>query len=278
MLSHALNRLTDRVVPPSSRQDAELFRQSKRVAAIDLVCLFWTLLFAALYAVFASPRCGLMVLLAAPIILTSLTRLHRGRSTTSCGNLLCFAGWFALTLLAVFTGGSTATPLFWYTALPFIAVHTAGTVSGVVWTAISLASVTLLAAAEVLGVTFPQDVPVGDQKTLYFLVLFGLVICHYVLGTFRVAGEQRARVVLREANRRLAESREAMRTLEAGFGFSVEAWEKMKRENVTLERLVAEKFHVSEDQEDDDDEDSEAELDRLLAADSDTNLPPIGAR
>jgi hypothetical protein len=280
MLSHALNWLTDRVVPLSLRHDRDVFRNAKRVAAMALVCLFWSTLFAALYTVLASSRCGFVVLLAVPAILWSLHALGRGRSPAECGNILCFAGWLPLTLLALVTGGTTAPALFWYTVLPFVAIQTAGVASGAVWTLISLVTITLIAVAEVLGVNFPQDVPDGNSKPLYFLVMCCLVICHFVLASVRVGGEQRADVALREANSRLARTREALKTLEAGFGFSVEAWEKLKREHAGLKWLVAQKIDVTDDQDGDDKETdmTDAELDRFDVDEPELQRPIIGPK
>lgn len=271
MLSRALNRLTDRFVPPSLRADAEVHQKAKRVAAFDIVCLFWALLFASIFALAASTRSGLAVLVAAPGIVCSLSALRLGRSPTLCGNIACFAGWSALTLVALVSGGASAPPLFWYTTLPFLAIHTAGVASGVAWTAIPLVSIAALAAAEAAGVRFPQDVPVAQQKTLYFLVLSCLVICHFVFAWLRVGSEQRARLALREANRRLAAAREVRKTLELGFGLSIEEWEKTKREKLVLERLLAQRTEDADESDEWDLDDDE--LDRLDAlSDSDPGL------
>jgi hypothetical protein len=230
MISRLLNAFSNYLVPESFRQDPEVFRRAKWAAAFDAAFIFWTVLFAAVYAILASPRAGLFTLLATVPMLVSLSSLTRGQSPAWCGNMLCFGGWLSLTALGVITGGSTAPALFWYTCLPFVAILTAGVAWGIFWTLISFGTLVIFASLEWLGVTLPMDVPAENVKPLYFAVLSGLVCCHFVLASLRVGIEQRARDALEEANRRLLQARETLATLEKSFDFSVDEWERMKRE------------------------------------------------
>jgi hypothetical protein len=230
MVSRILNSFSNYLVPESLRQDPEVYRRAKWAASFDAAFIFWTVLFAVVYAALASTRSGLVTLIATVPMLESLSALKRGKSPAWCGNMLCFGGWLSLTALATFTGGSTAPALFWYTCLPFVAILTGGVGWGVVWTLMSFATLVTFASLEWFGVQLPLDVPQENAKPLYFAVLSGLVACHFVLASLRVGIEQRARDALDEANRRLLQARQTLETLEKSFDFSVDEWEQMKRE------------------------------------------------
>ncbi len=237
-LSALLNFISDRLVPFSLRRDPEVFRRAKRVAMFGITFLVWEAVFAALYTAMASPRCGAMALLTAPWIIGSLVALKRGASPAVCGNVLCVGGWIGLTALGAVTGGSTAPALFWFTCLPFVAILTGDVGCGIAWTLIPFATILLFGIAEGMGIDLPQDVPAENAKFLYFAVLSGLVLCHFLLASVRLGVEQRARVAIKEVNRRLAQARRTLETLEAGFDFSIEEWEKLKREKAALERAL----------------------------------------
>jgi hypothetical protein len=241
-MTSSIMSLPDRIIPASLRCDAEVYRRAKRAAIFDIAFLIWSLLFAILYATLASPRCGLMVLVAVVFIVGSLAALRRGMSPAICGNLLCLGGWASLSALAVVSGGSTAPALFWCTCGPFVAILTAGVPWGVFWSLMSFGTMVSLLILEALGVQFPLDVPPENAKALYFAVLLGLVLCHFVLASVRVGVEQRAGAALREANRRLAQARRTLETLEEGFDFSVDEWKKLKREKTALERALSHKL------------------------------------
>jgi hypothetical protein len=270
MISRALNSFSNHLVPESLRQDPEVYRRAKWVAAFDAAFIFWTVMFAGLYGALASTRCGMVTLLAVLPMLQSLAALKRGKSPAMCGNLLCFGGWISLTALAGITGGSSAPALFWYTCLPFVAILTAGVRWGIFWTVISFGTLLCFAIAESLGIRLPNDVPAENTKTLYFSVLSGLVVCHFVLASLRVGIEQRARDALEDANRRLSQARQTLETLEKSFDFSIEEWERVKRERRARE--FVEKVLNS------DDEFVGGELEEIDGDSSDTDLPATSRR
>src|SRR5262249_7530752 len=87
---------------------------------------------------------------------------------------------------------------------------------------------------------------------LYYAVVFGSVICQFGMVWVGVGIEQRARNALRESHRQLAQARQALDSLQHGFGFSLEEWEKLKREKRALEfalrcRSAAEDWAINED-------------------------------
>ncbi len=285
MLSHALDRLSDRFVPNVWRQDPEVCRQAKRTAMLDVAFLFWTLVYAAVFAVVGSPRCGLMVLLAVPPIAASLVALSHGVSPAICGNLLTAAGWLALTAVALVSGGVLSPALLWYTCGAFVATFTDGPRAGILWATVFLASFVAFALVDAFGWHLPSDVPADRARLLYVLVVGGLVACHFVMAWVRVGSEQRAGLALAEANRRLAALRPTLKTLQAGFGFTVEEWQQLKREKVALERVVQQALDDGETDDDDNETDDDAgfdvegaqlqaELDRLAEFDNDASHSP----
>ena len=267
MISRLLNCVSNHLVPDSLRQDPEVYRRAKWVASFDAAFIFWAAAFAGLYCTLASVRCGLLALLAVLPMLESLAALKRGKSPAWCGNLLCLGGWASLTAIGAITGGSTAPALFWYTCLPFVAILTGGIGWGILWTAISFVTLLVFVGLEWFGFQLPLDVPPEHTKTLYFAVLSGLVACHFVLASLRVGIEQRARDALDEANRRLSQARETLETLEKSFDFSVEEWERMKREKRAREFAERMLHDPAERVDDADVEELDADL-----LDSDTSI------
>jgi hypothetical protein len=242
-LISAIDAALDRLVPDSLRRDPDIFRQAKRVAALDLALLFWTMVFAAIYAALGSTRCGLVTLWAVLPILGSLASLKRGRSPAFCGNLLCAAGYFTLTSLGLITGGWTAIPpMLWYTVLPVVAVLTCGVYWGFLWTVIPLATVGAFALLEALGVRLSQELSPRSVHVFGFAVVAGLLLCQFVLAWVRVGVEQRALDALHAAQQNLARTRAEADALQAGFGFSMEDWARLKREKAALEHFLESRF------------------------------------
>ena len=123
----AIDGQLDRFVARSLRQDPDVWRQAKRVAAFDLAFLFWVGLFAGVCWALGSAWCGLITLWAMLPILASLWAMKRGHSPVVGGNLLCLAGIVTLTALGLVTGGWTGIPpMLWYTVLPVVAMLTCG--------------------------------------------------------------------------------------------------------------------------------------------------------
>jgi hypothetical protein len=228
----------DFVVHDDLRRDADVFRQAKRVAVFAVAFTLWAVLYAGIYLLLDSPRCALICIGACPLLLASLVTLRRGLSPAYGCNLVCCGGLFPLSGLAYLSGGWTAAPLLWFSVLPVVAVLTAGVGWGLVWTIIPMAMLGAFAGAEVSGFQFTRDMTGQMERDFAFMVLMGLIVCQFVLAWIRVGIEQRALAALREANKKLAESRRCAEELEAGFGFSLEEWTKLRREKAALEHFI----------------------------------------
>jgi hypothetical protein len=238
-----IDAMSDQMVSDFLRTDPDVFRQAKRVAAFDLALLFWTIVFAMVYTLLGSPRCGLVTLWTVLPILASLAALKRGKSPAFCGNLLCAGGYLTLTALGSITGGWTAIPpMLWYTVLPVVAVLTCGVRWGFIWTLIALASVGVFALVEGLGITLPQELSSLSLHVFGIAAVAGLLLCQFVLAWVRVGVEQRALDALDEARKSLARMRAEAESLKAGFGFSMEDWARLKREKAALEHFVECRF------------------------------------
>ena len=100
-------------------------------------------------------------------------------------------------------------------------------------------SLSLFAAVHAMGINLPQELPQASQPVFTFLVIAGLIICQFILMGIRVGIEQRALLALREANEGLLKAHLHLASLDAGFGFSPQAWEKLKREKAALEYALS---------------------------------------
>lgn len=266
-LASAIDAALDRVVADSLRQDPDIQRKAKRVAAFDVAMLFWTLVFASVYAALGSLRCAAVTLWAVLPILVSLAALVRGRSPTLCGNILCAGGYLTLTALGLISGGWTGMPpMLWYTVLPVVAVLTCGISWGIVWTLVTLVSVAVFALLTGLGVGFPQEVNPSSMYLFGFLLVAGLLLCQFMLAWVRVGIEQRVLDALQEAERKLVKTRAEADALEAAFGFSMEDWTRVQREKAALEYFVECRFGnlgldpMDEEMDNDEPDDEDAEL------------------
>jgi len=228
----------DWVVSDDLRRDADVFRQAKRVAVFAVAFTLWAALYAAIYLLLGSPRCAWICLTASLFLWSSLVALKRGLSPAYGCNLVCCGGFFPLSGLAYFGGGWSAAPLLWFSVLPVVAVLTAGIGWGLVWTVLPMAMLGAFAGAAAAGFVFPQELTGLVARDFSFLVLMGLITCQFVLACVRVGIEQRALAALRDANKKLAESRRCAEELEAGFGFSLEEWTKLRREKAALEHFI----------------------------------------
>jgi hypothetical protein len=237
-----VNDALDCVIAERLKQDADIQRQAKRVAAFAIAFLFWTLVFGAVYAMFGAPRSGLIVIAACLPILGSLLAVRCGRTPVFAGNLLCAAGWSALTASGAINGGWTSSALAWYTTLPVVSALTSGALWGLVWTVIPLASIALFAAFQWLGIEFSNELPPASQLGFAFCVLAGLIVCQFVLAWLRLGIEQRALMALQETNASLIQARKTLAILREGFGFSMDDWAKLQREKEALQRFFRLRF------------------------------------
>ncbi len=241
-LAVSIDELLNGAIAEVWKSDADTQRQAKRVAAFAIAFAFWAVLFGCFYVYLGAPRSGLIAISAGVPILASLFVVRLGASPAVGGNLVCASGWMALTALGAINGGWTASPLMWYSALPVVAVLTAGVGWGIVWTVIPLVSVAVLGALQTWGVTFPIELPPATRLEFAFSALLGLIACQFVMAWVRVGIEQRALLALQETNDRLRKARQTLDLLETSFGFSMEEWARVQREKAALERFVRLRF------------------------------------
>lgn len=241
-LTTAIDRLTNRLISVSLRQDADVWRHAKRIAVLNLAFALWVGLYAGICAVLGAWPCGLLTLSTFLPILVSLWALKRGASPVVCGNITCLGGWTMMTTIAALSGGGVATPLLWYSVLPVLATMASGMVWGLAWTVACIVSIGLFALAGAWGMPFPQQFSPRSLDVFGFTLIVGLVICQFVMAVVRVGVEQRALAALHEARRRLANVRRDLDTLQAVYGFSMDDWARVQREKAALERFVRLKY------------------------------------
>jgi hypothetical protein len=242
-LASALNELSDPLVPAAWRGNSALLRQAKCDAVYALAFLGCAFVFATLYALLGAYRSSLITLWTVLPILLSLVALERANSPAVCGHLLCAGGWATLTAIGIVTGGWTGIPpMLWFTGLPVVAVTTAGRWAGLLWTAVSLATVSAFAVAQTLGVVFPQELTSTGQRVVGYALVAGLLLYQLIAVWIRIGIEQRALGSLHRTRRKLAKARNELQELQAGFGFSIKDWERLKREKAALEYFVRRRF------------------------------------
>ena len=230
-----LDRLFDWTVSASARQTPETFRRAKRLALLDVTFLFWSVVFSVVYASVGSPRCALVTLSYTVWIVGSLIALRQGKSVPFATNVLCAGGCSTLVIDAIFSGGSLSPPLLWLGCAPVVAVITCKARWGAFWLLATLAMIAVLVGADVVGVQLANDLNASQFRMLYYAVVFGSVICQFVMVWVGIGIEQRARDALRESNRQLADARQLLDSLQQGFGFTLDEWTKLKREKQALE-------------------------------------------
>jgi hypothetical protein len=251
-LSLMIDSLSDRFIPDSLRQDADVLRHAKRVAIYDLSFIGWSVFFSVIYAAMGCPTCVWVVIWTNLLFCLSLAALKHGRAPALCGDLTCLSGWCTLSALAFLQGGWLAPSLMWYSVLPVLAALTGGVARAVVWTLIPLVSSGAFAVAYLLGFPFPQYLTPGQLSVFNYAALAGLMLCQSFMACIRLGVEQRALAALFETNRRLADARRHLQGLQTSYGFSPDEWATLKREKAALEyalNLLVEGGELIDDEE-----------------------------
>lgn len=236
-----LRVIWERLLPVDRWRDTESLRQAGRIVVFDLAMLMWVLIFAPIYLSLGSTPSAIILVTVGVILASTLVLLHRGFSTTLCGNILCCSGWLTYTSLVFVQGGMSAPSptLTWFASLPICAVYMCGLRSGVFWTVASIVAVTAFAMADHFGYHSPNTLTPFAMRLVQFLALVGLITCVYVLVHVLTRFEHNARRTLHEANCRL----EAQSSLDAltgianrrSFDWTLEReWKRHERAQIPL--------------------------------------------
>jgi signal transduction histidine kinase/ActR/RegA family two-component response regulator len=185
---------TDEVLP-----DEQVERQAKRVLGFCLAMSVWVPVFGGIYHMLRQPR-AVAILAAAGLLLAGIAvLLTRTRRPQLCGNLLVALALGVYTSLAVITGGATSPVGQWYVSVPVLAFLLVGLRWGVLWTAVTLAVISGLFAANRFGWEFKTDFTPGELEFLEWSGLTGIVSCVAALSIVFKIMERKHEAALKEA-------------------------------------------------------------------------------
>jgi signal transduction histidine kinase/ActR/RegA family two-component response regulator len=168
-------------ISPWLAADEDTFRQATRIVAFNLAMLLWVPVYAVIYAALDAPLSSQVVIGAGVGFVSLLGALRLGVSVAIVGNLLCAVCWLTYTLLALTNGGANAPPMMWYPSIPLISLWICGTRTGMVWTAISLAAISMFFAAREFSIAIPNELTPAALQFLEWSGLLGIVGCVFVL-------------------------------------------------------------------------------------------------
>ncbi|HVX09631.1 MAG TPA: ATP-binding protein [Pirellulales bacterium] len=198
--TRAARRSWEWFIPESKFGNEQARIRANRVLSFCLAMGFWVPVFVAVYHVLDQPR-AVQILVVGGTLLTGIPLLLRATGCPRlCANLLVALAASVYTALALVTGGPTAPVGQWYVSLPVIAFLVAGLRWGIVWTALTLAGVSVLFGAREFGWHFAEvGVSPGGQRFLEWSGLAGIVACIAALTMVFKVIERRYKAVLKLA-------------------------------------------------------------------------------
>jgi PAS domain S-box-containing protein len=171
------------IAEPVRTGDADTYRRARLLVAFTVAVMFVGFPYAAFYLWQGSPLAMAMVLGATFVTACLVFTMRYTGAPLVTANLGIAALYVCLTGIALVQGGTHASTLLWYTALPLIAVNVAGQRAAMAWTAVAMASLTLLTVAEGLGVRFVDDLTPSGHASAHVGKLMGLIVLTLLLAT-----------------------------------------------------------------------------------------------
>ncbi len=187
------------VVSPRLANCEDSMRQATRIVAFTLAILIWVPIYIVLFRAVGAPRSANIVLAAGIAFILLLGLLRLGTPTGLCANIFSGICFFTYTFIALENGGAMAPATMWYASVPLISLWLCGTRSGIVWTGMTLATVTVLAVARERGWPIPDELTHGARRFLEWSGLLGIVSCVFLLVVVLRRLEATTRETLAEA-------------------------------------------------------------------------------
>ena len=185
---------------PNELVDARHQRQGRRAIIFGLAIDLWAPVFGPAYYFFGSPVGGLIILIAALVLLVAMASLRISKSVFLTGQLIAIVVFVTMILLALRTGGPGSPSMWWLAAVPIIGLVLCGIRSGCFWAVAScLACFTMMFnhQLEVLPVAF--DVAPERLRILNSLANAGIVLVGFSLTLAFKLSEDAARIELETA-------------------------------------------------------------------------------
>jgi hypothetical protein len=137
----ALSRLLDWMLPQRLQAaDADVRRRARLVVGFTLALVFWAPVFAVLYSALDLPQFSIGVLIAGTMGGLILALMRGTGSIRWSAHLMMLVLYWILTYVSVFSGGISAPSVPWLAAVPMVATMILGYRVGVIWLAITLAT------------------------------------------------------------------------------------------------------------------------------------------
>src|SRR5262245_50545746 len=137
----ALLQLLDWMLPQSLQAaDADVRRRARMVVGFTLALVFWAAVFAVIYSVLDLPQFSIGVLIAGTMGGLILA-LMRGTGTIRwSAHLMMLVLFWILAYVSLFSGGISAPSVAWFAAIPMLATMILGYRAGLIWLALTLAT------------------------------------------------------------------------------------------------------------------------------------------
>jgi signal transduction histidine kinase len=135
----------DALIPQELRSpNTDERRRARLVAAFTLALVIWAPIFAIVYHVLRLPAFSLAVLVAAALGIINLGLMRLTRSIAWSGNAMALILFGILAYLCVRSDGINSPAVGWFVAVPVISTMMLGYRVGLVWLALTLATIVLL--------------------------------------------------------------------------------------------------------------------------------------
>jgi signal transduction histidine kinase/ActR/RegA family two-component response regulator len=135
----------DALIPQELRgPDTDARRRARLIIAFTLALVIWAPIFAIIYHILRLPAFSIAVLCAGALGIVNLGLMRLTRSIAWSGNAMTLILYGILSYLCIRSDGINSPATSWFVAVPVISTMMLGYRSGLVWLAVTLATVVLL--------------------------------------------------------------------------------------------------------------------------------------
>ncbi|MGN6390203.1 MAG: diguanylate cyclase [Burkholderiaceae bacterium] len=173
--SHRFAALVLALIPPSCRDDRLTKLRAHNLVVSLLLSAVLVPAYGLFYAVAGDPTCGWSCLAAMAPILLSMLLLRVGGRLAAARELLLAALFTLILFLTYRLGGIAAPSATWLVVCAVIGMVSGSIRTGLLWSALSVAGLTLMYVLGVAGVPFPAP-RIDDMPRLYALSAISLAM------------------------------------------------------------------------------------------------------
>jgi PAS domain S-box-containing protein len=176
MLRSGVTSTVASFIPPAIQSsDPNRLRRAQVVVTFGFPLILIGLIYLAVFTWMDSLANAAAITPAIAVAFLALLVLRWTGSLVIAGNLLATALFAVLTALTCRLGGHGAVTLWWYVAVPIVALSAAGRRSAIVWLGITALSLSVFYVLDRSGYTFPNDLTPDQYNLLHLLGTIGLV-------------------------------------------------------------------------------------------------------